>query len=105
MDYHIVSKKSDEAEIPSKNAQTHGHHDWHFQATLFGAAVFIMLVLPLTNIYKKDASTSRVLGTQTQVSEKVYDSQHGYYELSEADDSVNTDIFSTFVQAILSLFE
>ena len=100
MDYHVVSKKEEIS--PKKDTS---HHDWHFQATLFGAAVFLMLVLPLTNIYKNDATSSRVLGSQTQISGKVYDSQHGYYEPVETDTHENTDIFSTLVRALLSLFE
>lgn len=98
MNYHIVNQNLTSVK------RTKVHHDWHFQATLFGAMVFFMLIVPLTNTMKANTN-SKVLGTSTQISERVYDSQHGYYEKNYFNTEENKDIFTRLVEALLTAFE
>lgn len=97
MNYHVVNQN------PSSKRRVRSHHDWHFQATLFGAAVFFMLMVPLTNVIKPQ--NSNVLGSSTYVSEKVYDSRYGYYEPVRGGEQQPKDIFTLFIDALLTVFE
>lgn len=97
MNYHVVNQTH------SSKRQEGTHHDWHFQATLLGAAVFFMLMVPLTNAIK--TQNSNVLGSSTHISEKVYDSKYGYYEPVRQENDQGRDVFTRFVDALMTVFE
>lgn len=103
MDYHIVPNLSEEHPSHS-HKQRRAQHNWHFEATLFGAGMLILLLPLVANLYQKQTDM-QVLGTASEqvVSERVYDSEFGYYELSSSQES--PDIIEVFASALRSLLQ
>lgn len=105
MDYHIVPNLTDEKQNV-KRRHVHDLHDWHFQATLFGAAMFILLV-PLAASLVPSKNNDQVLGATSQqiISNKTYDSESGYSELGTTNASDKENLINTFVNSLLSVFK
>jgi hypothetical protein len=79
MDYHIVPNLTGSDQKVRRRHQHHGDlNDWHFEAVLLGAAILV-LFLPLITFLLPGREV-RVLGTSTPQTERVYDSEMGYYE-------------------------
>ena len=103
MDYHIVPNLTQQ---PKKVKSRRSHsdlHDWHFEATLFGAGMLILL-LPLVASLLPSRNPEQVLGAHTQrvISQRVYDSEVGYYQPGASIE--NQDIFSSIINSIFSIF-
>lgn len=101
MDYHIVPNLTQQTK--TAKSRRSDLHDWHFEATLFGAAMLILL-LPVAVSVMPSKNQSQVLGANTQqvISQRIYDSEVGYF--LPASPQENVDVFSSIINSILSLF-
>jgi hypothetical protein len=105
MDSHIVPNLTQQTKSVKARHNHASLHDWHFEATLFGAGM-LLLLLPLAPSLIAPQRTKQVLGATTQQvsSQRVYDSEYGYYQIG-GQDAENKNLFSSIIDLLQPLLK